>query len=194
MKAISPILLAALLVYSCKATTTHTSATATPETTARKSTEIVPSPQTKDTGLSFKGDFRNALWGQSKGEVKEKETWELVNEERDRLTFRGQLWGLEAFAHYTFSVDEGMLIGASYRIENGSLSKREGKEIGEKVTEKLKRKYGKPHPDIFYSETEVRGSVYPLYRIMEWEDGKIRSSIIVGDKKYKLTIDVEYIP
>ena len=110
------------------------------------------------------------------------------------MTFKGKLWGLEALARYTFSVDDGMLIGGSYRIENDSLTKREGKEIGEKVTEELKRKYGKPHPDIFYSETEVRGSVYPLYRIMEWEDGKIRSSIILEDKTYQLTIDVEYKP
>ena len=154
----------------------------------------VPSSQTKETGLTFNGDFRNALWGQSRVEAKERETWELVNEERDRLTFRGELWGLEALAHYTFSVDDDMLVSAGYRIENGSFGKREGKEIGEKVTDKLKREYGKPHPDIFYSETQVGGSMYPLYRIMEWEDGKIRSSIIVEDKTYKLTIDVEYKP
>lgn len=193
MKTATAILFTALFTHSC-GVTSHISAIRMSEKPPAKAREKNTSPQTKDPGLLFYGDFRNAFWGQSRVEVKEKEIWEVVNQEPDRLTFKGELWGLQAFSHYTFSTADDVLIGASYRIEEDSLSKNEGKKIGEKVAQILKRKYGKADPDIFFSETEVGGIRYPLYRIMGWENGKISSSIIVEDKTYKLTIDIKYQP
>ncbi len=132
------------------ATTASTSPQNAPtfeESLALQADEPEPEPPTSIAEVEEqKPNFREAFWGDSKGLVMEKETAELVHEDRVTLSYDSRLAGVPGVTTYSFVGDK--LVSAEYLRQEKWQSADEYLADYRMLKTHLTGKNGKPHRDV----------------------------------------------
>ncbi len=139
MKILYPLFLIVLIFFSC-----HRNKDNTPKTTKDTSNNIITQNQNDSTHKPpvMKYDFRKAVWGISRKEVKQSESFTIYGETKNEIFYDGNILNFDAYIIYFFIDDK--LVSTNYVYKIKHINKNDYIRDYEIIKKTLITKYGQP--------------------------------------------------
>lgn len=155
--------------------------------------------ETTTSKTSFDGDFRSAMWEDSKEVVKSHEVWVLEEEGENYLAYSGWLLGYKAVAIYSFATDK--LIRGNYHLIKEHTNKNLYIDDYFEIQSELKAKYGRCKEDIIWkndlyrddrSEYGFAVSLGHLVYQSSWHDYSSDILLLLTGDNYEIELIIQY--